>query len=120
MFASLPRRGTRPRAAARTAGARLRRLAAVLTAATCALLASAVTVPAAFAGIIPIPGPGGQYRPARPVPVPASTVRVVGAGGMGGWQITLIALGAALVAAAAAVLIDRVRAGRRAAPAPTG
>jgi len=33
---------------------------------------------------------------------------------MAGWQITLIALGAALLAAAAAVLLDRARAGRRA------
>jgi hypothetical protein len=34
---------------------------------------------------------------------------------MPGWQITLIALGAALVAATAAVLLDRARAARRAA-----
>jgi hypothetical protein len=32
---------------------------------------------------------------------------VAAAGGMPGWQITLIALGAALVAAIAAVLLDR-------------
>ena len=38
---------------------------------------------------------------------------------MAGWQITLIALGAALVAATAAVLLDRVRDARRAAPATT-
>ena len=36
-------------------------------------------------------------------------------GGMPGWQITLIAVAAALVAAAAAVLLDRVWASRRAA-----
>ena len=46
-------------------------------------------------------------------PVPASTVRVISTGGMAGWQITLIALGAALAAAAAAVLLDRKLAGRR-------
>ena len=34
-------------------------------------------------------------------------------GGMPGWQITLIAIGAALLAATAAVLADRARAGRR-------
>jgi hypothetical protein len=38
---------------------------------------------------------------------------------MAGWQITLIALGAALVAAATAVLFDRAVAARRAASATT-
>ena len=36
---------------------------------------------------------------------------------MAGWQITLIAVGAALVAATAAVLLDRARAARRSVPA---
>jgi hypothetical protein len=40
-------------------------------------------------------------------------------GGMAGWQITLIALGAALIAAIAAVFLDRALAARRAASAPT-
>jgi hypothetical protein len=35
------------------------------------------------------------------------------AGGMPGWQITLIAVTAALVAATAAVFLDRARTGRR-------
>ena len=39
---------------------------------------------------------------------------MVTAGGMAGWQITVIALGAALVAAIAAVLLDRALAARRA------
>jgi hypothetical protein len=39
--------------------------------------------------------------------------------GMAGWQIVLIAVGAALVAAAAVLLIDRARAARGATPAPT-
>jgi len=39
--------------------------------------------------------------------------------GMAGWQITLITLGAALIAAIAAVFLDRVLAARRAASAPT-
>ena len=38
---------------------------------------------------------------------------------MAGWQIALIAVGAALIAAAAAVLLDRTLTGRRGAPAPT-
>ena len=50
--------------------------------------------------------------------VPATTVRVVGAGGMAGWQITLIAAGAAVAAAVAAIVLDRARAARRAASAP--
>ena len=89
-------------------------LAGVLAAVTCGLLASAATVPAAFALVLP---PGGQGGTASVTPVPATTVRVVTAGGMAGWQITLIALGAALLAAAAAVLLDRARAAHRAAPA---
>jgi hypothetical protein len=103
--------------AARQAGARLRRLAAVLTAVACALLASAAVVPAAFAKMRPDGGP--PYGPASVTPVPATTVRVITAGGMAGWQITLIALGAALIAAAAAVLLDRARGTRRAASATT-
>ena len=61
-----------------------------------------------------VPGPGGYGGNTPVTPVPATTVRVVSAGGMAGWQITLIALGAAIVAAAAAILLDRARAARRA------
>lgn len=101
----------------RTAGTRLRRPAAVLAALTCALLASTAVVPAAFARMLPDGGP--PYGPVPAAPVPATTIRMVTAGGMAGWQIALIALGAALAAAAAAVLLDRVRAARRAASAVT-
>jgi hypothetical protein len=38
---------------------------------------------------------------------------VITPGGMAGWQIALIALAAALVAATAAVLVDRARTARR-------
>jgi hypothetical protein len=38
---------------------------------------------------------------------------------MPGWQITLVALGAAVFAATAAVLLDRARTARRAATAAT-
>jgi hypothetical protein len=118
MLAYLSRHGSDPQTAARQAGTRLRRLAAVLAAVTCALLASAATVPAAFATPKPQPLPGGQYGPVIAPPGPATTVRVVTIGGMAGWQITLIAVGAALVAAAAVLLIGRARAGRRATAAP--
>jgi hypothetical protein len=40
---------------------------------------------------------------------PISDVRTVVIGGMPGWQIALIAIGAALLAATAAVLLDRAR-----------
>jgi hypothetical protein len=44
---------------------------------------------------------------------PISHVHTVVTGGMPGWQITLIAIGAALLAATVAVLLDRARAARR-------
>jgi hypothetical protein len=113
MFTPRPRQGTHPRTAARDVGARLRRLAAALTAVTSGLLAPALTVPAAFANPIPIDGQGGP----APVTPPATTVRVIDVGGMAGWQITLIAVGAALVAAAATLLLTRTRAAHRATPA---
>ena len=115
MFAHLPRPGN-PSA---RGGATVRRSPApgrrqVPTAATCALLDSAAIIPAAFARVIP--PPGGQYGPTRVAP---ASVHVITTSGMAGWQITLIALGAALLAAAAAVLLDRPLAARRTASAPT-
>jgi hypothetical protein len=103
------RRAAQP---ARTIGARLRRVAAVLAAVACALLAWAAAAPAAFATPTPLPPPGGPYGPATAVPVPATIIRVVTTGGMAGWQITLIAAGAALAAAATVMLIYRPRASR--------
>jgi hypothetical protein len=58
-------------------------------------------------------GTHNPYIGTSPVaPVPATTVRVITTGGLAGWQVTLIALRAALAAAAAAVLLDRKLAGR--------
>jgi hypothetical protein len=91
------------------AAARLRRITAALAVAAGGVLAWAAAVPAASASIIPVPGDG----PYGPVPAPA--VRVITAGGMPGWQITLIALAAALAAATTAVVLDRVRASHRSA-----
>ena len=102
MFAHLFHRETHPHIAAR-----LRRIIAAMAAAIGGLLAWAAVVPAASAAIIPIPA-DGPYGPA--------TDPLVYAGGMPGWQITLIALAAALVAAAAAVFLDRAWAGRRSVP----
>jgi hypothetical protein len=101
----------------------IRRLASVLAGLAGVLLGSAVAVPAAFAGTDPIPDPpgyvGDPYIGTAPVaPVPATTVHVVSSGGMAGWQIALIAIGAALLAATVAVLLDRARATRRNAVTP--
>ena len=114
MFTRIPRTRSQLRTAARQAAARPRRLAAALAAVTCALLASAI-VPAASAATWSGDPPDGA--PLAPVPAPA--VPVVTVGGMPGWQITLIALGAALVTAIAAVFLDRVLAARRSAPSTT-
>ena len=64
-----------------------------------------VTGTAAFAMVAP-PEVGGAAD--QPPPPPAPVI-----GGMPGWQITLIAVGAALVAAALAVFADRARSARR-------
>ena len=107
----------------------VRRLAGVLAGLACAWLGLAIATPAALAiGPPPPVGPGGYIIPSAepgrnmhpPLPyghwtgpvykAPAHTVVV---GGMPGWQIALIAAGAALLAAVLAVLADRARAARR-------
>ena len=90
---------------------RIRRLTAVLAGLACAWLGLAAASPAAFAqnAIIPVLG-GGGGAPASAVP---AITRVVVAGGMPGWQIALIAIGAAVFAAASAVLVYRALAARR-------
>ena len=87
----------------------IRRLAGALDTLAAALLAAAATAPAAFAMPRPVGG-GGTVAP-------PPTVQVV-AGGMPGWQIALIAFGAAIAAAAVAVFLDRARATRRHQAAP--
>jgi MFS family permease len=113
MTTQLPPHRPRHQMAGWTAGPR--RLATVLAAVIAGLLASAAAATAAFAYPIPI-GDGG---PVPVAPVPPATVRVITTGGMAGWQVALIAAGAALAAAAAAVLADRKLAGRRRATATT-
>jgi hypothetical protein len=87
---------------------RIRRYAGVLAALAGALLAFAAAAPAAFATTVP---PGGATG-AGPSPSRA-VVRTVVVGGMPGWQIALIAAGAALAAATMAVLADRARAAQK-------
>ena len=79
-------------------------LAAVITLAG-AMLALA-TAPAAFAR--PLPPPDCCATGAN------APVTLITGGGMPGWQITLIAVGAALAGAAMAILLDRARAARKA------
>jgi hypothetical protein len=114
MFTRIPRSGSHLHAAARQAATRLRWFAAALAAVTCALLASALVPAASAAPLTPAPP-----DPAPLAPVPAPAVPVVTVGGMPGWQITLIAVGAALVTALAAVFLDRVLAARRSASSTT-
>jgi len=98
-------------------------LAAVLAGLASALLGLAAAAPAALARSAP-PSPPLWVR--KPVPLPTGhfvgpvyktpvriPVHTVVIGGMPGWQIALIAAGAALVAAAVAVLVDRAWAAHR-------
>lgn len=115
MFAHLIRQRTHPRTAALKAGTRLRRIAAALAAVTIGLLASAATIPAAFASQVPQPGSG--YQLGRFGPVPATTTHAA-ATGVPGWQIILITASAVLVAAAVTIVLARARPGVRAVPSP--
>ena len=106
----------------------VRHLAAALAGLACAWLGIAVVASAAFAAARvppPVSGPPGisvlhdppgwNKHPSLPrghVTGPVYQVRTVVIGGMPGWQIALIAIGAALVAAASAVLMDRARTAR--------
>jgi hypothetical protein len=93
---------------------RILRSATVLTTLAAVLVAPAIDAPAAFA--VRVPPPGLQnHSHAVPNPTPAITV-----GGMPGWQIVLIAVGAALVAAMLAVLADRMWATRHRRVTATG
>ena len=60
----------------------------------------------AFAERVPPPGTGDSLQQVTPAHVAVT-------GGMPGWQITLIAVGAALFAAALAVIADRARTAHR-------
>jgi hypothetical protein len=75
----------------------VRRLGGLLAAFGALVAMLVVTGTAAMAQVLPPFGSEG-VQPAPPAPV---------AGGMPGWEITLIAVGAALVTAVLAVLADR-------------
>jgi hypothetical protein len=105
---------------------RSRRTVGLLTALGAVLVTFVSTATAALATInVPLPdgraagflspNRGGIYDPVQTSPA-APVVTVVG--GMPGWQIALIAIGAALVAAVCAVLAYRAWAARRPLAAP--
>ena len=82
----------------------------LLTALGAVLVTFASTAAAALATGFPSPNGGGIYDPVQTsTTVPVVTV----VGGMPGWQIALIAIGAALVAALVAVLAYRAWTARR-------
>ena len=85
------------------------RIIGALTGLAAAIIACLAAAPAAFANEVPAPGgPAGS-------PVQVHTIV---AGGMPGWQIALIAVGAAVFAAVLAVTADRAFAAHRHAAAP--
>jgi hypothetical protein len=92
---------------------RIRRFAAVLAGLAGALVAFGATP--AFA--MHVPPPGVSTSPVGTTP--SVEVHTVVVGGMPGWQIALIAMVAALLAATVAVLADRARSARRKAIAAT-
>jgi hypothetical protein len=91
----------------------IRRLAGLLAGLAGALLALTAASPAALA--VNVPPPGGGAGSGQPPP----QVHTIVTGGMPGWQIALIAIAAAVIAAAVAVIVDRAWAARRHLPART-
>ena len=90
----------------------IRRILTALATLAGALLAFTAAPAAAFAYVLP-PGPSSGGTAVSP------PVQIIAVGGMPGWQITLIAAAAAILAATGAVLFDRARAVRRHQTAPS-
>lgn len=91
---------------------RIRRIAAALAGLAATVTVFAATGPAASAMQVPAPGQLGTHPGNHAADIPARIHTVV-IGGTPGWQITLIAAAAALLAAVLAVLLDRAFAARR-------
>jgi hypothetical protein len=112
---------------------RIRRFAGCVTGLVAALAAVLMGAPAAFAEQYPQPGVTvrqalagfGQPYP-QPPPGELSRFEPVAhhfngvTGGMTGWQVALIAVGAAIAGAIIALLAERARATRRHVPAAAG
>jgi hypothetical protein len=103
----------------------IRRMACTMAGLAGALLALTVTASAAFAYDLPPSGGGGNTTPAaRPTLPPGwnkhpplsalhAGAHTAVVGGMPGWQITLIAIASAVLAAVLAVAVDRILTARR-------
>jgi len=87
----------------------LRRFGAVLAGLGVAMTALAGAAHASTT-MIPVPGYGGPGGGTASGPSPVIHTVV---GGMPGWQIALIAVAAAIIAASMAVLLERTRSARR-------
>ncbi len=96
----------------------------IVAAIVCAMMALVAVSPLLLAFV----GPSRARTAAMSVPPPRSGVPqprvpaqiyIVVTGGMPGWQITLVAAGAAVLAAVLAVAVDRARTARRHLTAPT-
>ncbi len=72
-----------------------------------AALGTAIAVAPAALASVPAPGLHPRYVPVAPSPHYTHAAAAVG---MAGWQIALIAVGAAILAAAVTVFLDRLRA----------
>ena len=90
---------------------RIRRIAAILGGLAASVLVVLTGATAAFA--YAVPAPGGPADPMQPL-----RAHTIVTGGMPGWQIALIAIGAAIFAAALAVTLDRARTTHRQLTAP--
>jgi MFS family permease len=82
------------------------------------LFGFALFAPSAFALMLNFPTyANGAPAPAQALPAAAqpgpTVVHTIVTGGMAGWLISLVAIGAALFTATVAVLTDRARAARR-------
>jgi hypothetical protein len=95
----------------------VRRTASVVLAICSSFLGFALFAPSSFALMVNFPTYANGRMPPRgagqPVPPGPTVVHTVVTGGMAGWLITFIAVGAALFTATVAVMMDRARVARR-------
>jgi hypothetical protein len=86
------------------------RLVRIGTGLVAALVAAVAVAPDALATVAPPPGPVSRFVQIAP---PLHHTHAAVTGGLTGWQVALIAVGAAILAAAVAVLVDRALVARR-------
>jgi hypothetical protein len=89
----------------------IRRATSFGVAAAGSLLSILLLAPSAF-GLIARPVGDGSVSSVAAHPAPL-TAHIVSAGGWAGWEVVLIASGAALLAATVAVFMDRARSAHR-------